>query len=236
VRNPRRRRWLLPLAATLLVFGTWQFGQGVYIHAKAMLAQALLRQAWDRTLAGGVHVKPWAWADTWPVARLVVPSLDVDQFVLAGANGRTIAFGPGHVFGTARPGENGNSVIAGHRDTSLAFLAELPVGTELRIERPDGRWVAYRVQSALVLDKRDTWVLSGSPVTELTLITCYPFNALRAGGPQRYVVRAVEVPRAQFSSSSRLMQVSPDSAFSSSVTSIARVRKPAAVRRSPVRG
>ncbi len=191
VRETRRHRWRLALAATLLVLGGWQFGQGAFIRAKALLAQALLQAAWDRTLAGEAHVTPWPWADTWPVARLDVPSLDIDQLVLAGANGRTIAFGPGHVFGTAAPGEAGNSVIAGHRDTNLAFLAELQVGSDVRIQRPDGRWVTYRVQSALVLDKRDTWVLSGSPATELTLITCYPFNAWRAGGPQRYVVRAV---------------------------------------------
>lgn len=193
MRNPRRQRWLLILGTTLLALGSWQFGQGVYIHAKALVAQALLRQAWDRTLAGEAHVKPWPWADTWPVARLVVPSLDVDQLVLAGANGRTIAFGPGHVFGTAAPGASGNSVIAGHRDTNLAFLADLPIGAEVRIQRPDGKWVRYQVQSALVLDKRDTWVLSGGAGTGLTLITCYPFNALRAGGPQRYVVRAVAI-------------------------------------------
>jgi sortase A len=226
----------LPLAVTLLALGSWQFGTGIYIHAKALLAQALLRHAWDRTLAGETHVKAWPWADTWPVARLVVPSLDVDQLVLAGANGRTIAFGPGHVFATPAPGETGNSVIAGHRDTNLAFLADLPIGAEILIQRPDARWVAYQAQSALVLDKSDTWVLAAGSATGLTLITCYPFNALRAGGPQRYVVHAVEVARTQFSSSSRLMQVSPDSAFSSSVTSMARVRKPAALKRSPVRG
>jgi sortase A len=178
------------VAAALLAAGLWQFGQGAYIHAKARLAQALMSRAWARTLDGEREVKPWPWADTWPVARLVVPSLEVELFVLAGANGRTIAFGPGHVFGTPLPGEAGNSAIGGHRDTHLAFLRHLEVGAELVVERPDGAQRRYRVDWTSVLDRRELWVLKNEGPTRLTLITCYPFDALRAGGPLRYVVTA----------------------------------------------
>ena len=178
------------LAAALLAAGLWQFGQGVYIHAKAGLAQALMGRAWARTLAGERAVKPWSWADTWPVARLLVPALEMDLFVLAGANGRAIAFGPGHAFGTPLPGEAGNSVIGGHRDTHLAFLRDLAPGVEIIVERADGARRRYRVESMRVLDKRALWVLESEGPTRLTLITCYPFDALRAGGPLRYVVTA----------------------------------------------
>jgi sortase A len=188
----RRSRWghgvATAVAVALLAAGIWQFGQGSYIHAKAWLAQALMGRAWARTLDGEREVKPWPWADTWPVARLLVPRHDVDLFVLAGANGRTIAFGPGHVFGTPRPGETGNSVIGGHRDTHLAFLRDLEAGAEIMVERPDGARRRYRVDETRVLDKRDVWVLENEGPTRLTLITCYPFDALQAGGPLRYVV------------------------------------------------
>ena len=190
----RRSRWghsvATAVAVALLAAGIWQFGQGSYIHAKAWLAQALMGRAWARTLDGEREVNPWPWADTWPVARLLVPALEVDLFVLAGANGRTIAFGPGHVFGTPRPGETGNSVIGGHRDTHLAFLRDLEAGAEIVVERPDGSRRRYRVDETRVLDKRDVWVLENEGPTRLTLITCYPFDALRAGGPLRYVVTA----------------------------------------------
>jgi sortase A len=192
--NRDRGRWarsaVTVAAAALLAAGLWQFGQGAYIHAKARLAQALMGQAWARTLEGEREVKPWPWADTWPVARLFVPDLDVDLFVLAGANGRTIAFGPGHLFGTPLPGEAGNSAIGGHRDTHLAFLSDLAIGAEIVVERPDGARRRYRVDWASVLDKREVWVLKDEGPTRLTLITCYPFDALRAGGPLRYVVTA----------------------------------------------
>ena len=190
----RRSRWVrgaaTGLAAVLLACGLWQLGQGAYIHAKAGLAQALMGRAWARTLAGEREVKPWSWADTWPVARLLVPELEVDLFVLAGANGRAIAFGPGHAFGTPLPGETGNSVIGGHRDTHLAFLRDLEPGVDIVVERPDGARRRYRVETTEVVDKRDVWVLGNDGPTRLTLITCYPFDALRAGGPLRYVVTA----------------------------------------------
>jgi sortase A len=190
-RGPRWARGVATVAAAaLLAAGLWQFGQGVYIHAKARLAQALMGRAWARTLDGEREAKPWPWADTWPVARLRVPELDVDLFVLAGANGRTIAFGPGHVFGTPLPGEAGNSAIGGHRDTHLAFLRALEVGAEIVVERPDGTRRRYRVDWTSVLDQREVWVLKNEGPTRLTLITCYPFDALRAGGPLRYVVTA----------------------------------------------
>jgi sortase A len=178
------------LAAMALIAGLWQVGQGLYIHVKAELAQVLIERAWKRTLAGEREVRPWPWADTWPVARLVMARPDVDVFVLAGANGRTMAFGPGHRFGTPLPGESGNSVVGGHRDTHLSFLRDVRRGAVARVQRQDGAWTSFRVEELHVVDKRDAWLMADAGATRLTLVTCYPFDALRAGGPQRYVVVA----------------------------------------------
>ena len=193
--RPRRMRRLARIGlgvivAALLVAGLWQVGRAAYIHVKAEVAQVLLRHAWARTLAGEHEAKPWPWADTWPVARLSVPDRRIDLFVLAGANGRTIAFGPGHVFGTPLPGDAGNSAIGGHRDTHLAFLRDLVPGDEILVERRDGAKRLYRVDWMQVLDKRETWILKDDGPTRLTLITCYPFDAIRSGGNKRYVVAA----------------------------------------------
>jgi hypothetical protein len=69
------RKLGLAAAALLLVLGVWQLGEGLYIQAKAQLAQILVRSAWERTLAGERQVKPWPWADTWPVARHPAPEV-----------------------------------------------------------------------------------------------------------------------------------------------------------------
>jgi sortase A len=180
------------LGLALLLIGALQFGHGAWIRAKVWLAQELIAHAWSRTLKGETQVKPWPWADTWPVARLSAPNLGIDRYVLASANGSAIAFGPGHLSGTPVPGEPGNSVIGGHRDTHLAFLKNVKPGDELLVERADGTRIAYRVRDALVLDKRDVWVAKQEGPSRLTLVTCFPFDALRAGGAQRYVVFAFE--------------------------------------------
>ena len=181
-------------AAVLLALGVWYLGQGLYIQAKAQFAQYLIADAWNRTLAGEQSVKPWPWADTWPVAKLTarlgVPDRKLELYVLEGANGRAIAFGPGHLQGTPLPGEAGNSVIAGHRDTHLAFMRDLRAGDELQVQRRDGALMRYQVNAMEVLDKRDTWVTKNEGPGRLTLVTCWPFDALRAGGPGRYVVFA----------------------------------------------
>ena len=181
------------LALALLLIGVLQFGRGAWIQAKAWLAQELIAHAWSRTLKGEKQVKPWPWADTWPVARLMYDRSRRSLYVLAGADGRTIAFGPGHQFGTPLPGESGNSVIGGHRDTHLAFLREVKKGERFDIERADGVRVTYRVTDTRVVDKRDGWLMRTEGPARLTLITCWPFDALRAGGDERYAVIATRI-------------------------------------------
>ena len=189
-RHGGTKRARLLLAAVLVALGGWQFARGAWIQAKAWVAQALIAQAWQRTLAGETRVKPWPWADTWPVARLSVPALGVERYVLEGADGATLAFGPGHLRGSTLPGAAGNSVIAGHRDTHFAFLRRLAPGTTIVIETPDRAHHVYAVRRARVLDRSDGWVAAQDGPTRLTLVTCFPFDALRAGGAERYVVWA----------------------------------------------
>lgn len=179
--------WLI---AALITIALWQFGHAAYIHAKARLAQHLIHAAWEETLAEGKPAKPWPWADTWPVARLRVPRLAVELYVLAGASGRTLAFGPGHLYGTAAPGEAGNSVIAAHRDTHFAFLRDLQADDEVIVETPTRRVTRYAVSDARVVDEYDREVLQPDVAPRLTLVTCYPFDAIVPNGPLRYVVSA----------------------------------------------
>ncbi|MCB1954515.1 MAG: class GN sortase [Rhodocyclaceae bacterium] len=194
--HARLRRGLrataLAVALALALSGVWQLGHAGYIQAKAWLAQSLIRDAWARVQAGEAQAKPWPWADTWPVARLRAPAQDIDRMVLAGADGRTMAFGPGHLYGTPLPGEPGNSVVGAHRDTHFAFLQWIQDGDLIEIETARGRLVRYRVVERAVVDRRDTGLI-GRAVgdRELTLVTCYPFDALRAGGDSRFLVRAV---------------------------------------------
>jgi sortase A len=186
------------VALVFALAGVAVMARASWIPAKAGLAQVLLHHAWERARAGEARPAPWPWADTWPVARLTAPARGRTVYVLAGASGRTLAFGPGHVAGTARPGTVGNCALAGHRDTHFAFLKELEPGEELVLETAAGERFRYRVEDALVVHESDTWVLDPVPDRVLTLVTCHPFDTVIPGGAMRYVVRAVgegEAPR-----------------------------------------
>ena len=178
------------LVACLLCLGFWQLGQGAYIPAKAWLAQELMLRAWTRMLSGESRVTPWPWADTWPVARLTARSGDVDLIVLAGGSGRTLAFGPGHLGASAMPGEVGNTVIAGHRDTHFQFLKDVQAGEVLTLESGRGLEHSYEVISVEIVDSRKAGLSLDADTAMLSLVTCYPFDAIEAGGPLRYVVTA----------------------------------------------
>lgn len=106
----------------LLAAGAWQSGRGAWIQAKAVLAQVLIAQAWSRTLNGEAKVKPWPWADTWPVAKLAVPRLGLEYYVLEGADGSAIAFGPGHALSVRRTARRRTPAL---RAASLLELIEL---------------------------------------------------------------------------------------------------------------
>lgn len=178
-------RWLM---ACLLCLGFWHLGQGGYIPAKAWLAQELMQRAWSRAGRGVERAAPWPWADTWPVARLTAKSREVDLIVLAGGSGRTLAFGPGHLSASAMPGETGNSVIAGHRDTHFQFLRDVVAGELLSVESTNGRTHVYKVIGVEIVDSRRGSLVLDTDSAMLTLVTCYPFEAHEAGGPLRYIV------------------------------------------------
>ncbi len=176
--------------ASLLCLGFWQLGQGAYIPAKAWLAQDLMQRAWERTGMGQARARPWPWADTWPVARLTAKSGAVDLIVLSGGSGRTLAFGPAHLSASAMPGEIGNTVIAGHRDTHFQFLRSVELGDRLALETSDGLKHQYEVIAVDIVDSRRGALRLDTDDAMLSLVTCYPFAARDAGGPLRYVVSA----------------------------------------------
>src|SRR5688572_3016412 len=178
-------------ACVLAAAALWQFGEALYIAAKAELAQHLIAKAWARAQSGVVAPKPWPWADTTPVARLTVYGRQL--YVLADASGRTLAFGPAHLGGTALPGRGGNTVIAGHRDTHFALLEHVRPGDEIAIELADRSLHRYRVCDSAVVHPRDMRVLAERDHEQVTLLTCFPFRAVAPQAPLRYVVTAIRL-------------------------------------------
>lgn len=173
--------FLLGLAGLVL------FGQGAYVHAKALVAQVLLKRAFSETLVANRNVKPWPWADTWPVARIEIKRLGASTIVLEGSSGQALAFGPGHVELTPEAGERGVAIYSAHRDTHFRFLKDVKIGDEILITRRDGKKFRYRIDGASVVrfDASGIDPLTGG--YEVVLSTCWPLEAVTPG-PMRYVV------------------------------------------------
>jgi sortase A len=184
------KRLKIAVAVCMAQIGLCCLAFGVWIPFKAALAQVLIAEAWSESRGKGEEsVRPWPWADTWPVAKLTVPRLEKEVYVLASASGQSLAFGPGHWGSSAAPGEMDNVVIAGHRDTHFEFLRELREGDDLLLESRTGIQV-YRVSEWAVVHESRVEILEPSGEPELTLITCFPFDAVVPGGPLRFVVFA----------------------------------------------
>jgi sortase A len=180
------------ITAGMLAAGTALAGWGLYIPAKAALAQVLLERAWERARAGEPNVRPWAWADISPVAVLEVPRLGKRSIILEGASGQAMAFGPGHMTNTPMISTRGTAVVAAHRDTQFRFLRDLVEGDSVGIETADGSHSTFMVietrivrANASGLDPND----GGATGARLALVTCYPFDGVLRS-PWRYVVLA----------------------------------------------
>ncbi|MGH8285004.1 MAG: class GN sortase [Steroidobacteraceae bacterium] len=172
-------------AIASVVLGIAFLSQAAWIHGKALLAQVLIAHAWER------NAKPWPWADTHPVARLTLLDPAPRRFtVLAGASGRNLAFGPVHDSASVLPGDIGNSVIAGHRDTHFRVLRDVNPGERVRVERADGNAMEFVVVDRRIVDSRVTRIALDADAPRLTLVTCYPFEAVDPGGPLRLVITA----------------------------------------------
>ena len=180
------------LAAVCFAGAGIAFGREAWLWGKGLLAERLIASAWASTLKDGAAHRPWSWADFHPVAKLLAPRLDVERAVLSQSAGSALAFGLGHVAGSARPGSSGAVVLAGHRDTWGAFLQRLRPGDLLVLETA-GTTRSYRVSDLEVVHERDLETLEDGREDGLAILTCYPFAALRRG-PWRYVVRARPLP------------------------------------------
>lgn len=130
------------------------------------------------------------------VAVLRIPRIHLEVPVLEGTDAVTLHRGAGWIKGTTRPGERGNTGIAGHRDSFFRGLKDLKMNDTLNLETPHGN-ASYVVDHILIVKPEDVSVLNPTPEPVLTLVTCYPFRFV-GSAPKRYVVTA------------RLLEAEPD--------------------------
>jgi sortase A len=127
------------------------------------------------------------------IARIEIPSIGVDEYVVEGTDLESLRKGPGHYPETPLPGERGTSAIAGHRTTYGApfrHIDELDPGDRIIIDMPDGRFI-YRVEESKIVDDQDLSVLEPVGYRRLMLSACHPLYS----AAQRIIVYARQVRR-----------------------------------------
>ena len=122
-----------------------------------------------------------------------IPRLGVSAVVAHGTDERTLRRAVGHIPGTSTPGEGGNVGLAAHRDTFFRALQEVRASDRIQLVMP-GSVHSYRVEDVSIVRPDANEVLDDTPVSTLTLVTCYPFEYIGAA-PYRFIVRARETTK-----------------------------------------
>jgi sortase A len=123
-----------------------------------------------------------------PLAVLRIPRLGLEVPVLEGTGEWTLDRAVGHIEGTARPGDDGNVGIAGHRDGFFRVLKDIAPGDAMELALV-GKVRHFRVERLSIVEPDDTSVLAPSAKPQLTLVTCHPFYFV-GSAPRRFIVHA----------------------------------------------
>jgi len=154
----------------------------------------------DQQAKGSVHFALWsdkrvaAYKESLssvfdtPIAVLTIPALELEVPVFEGTEEPVLNRGVGRIFETAKPGEDGNIGIAGHRDGFFRCLKDIHIGDQIELATP-GKKIGYVVDGIEVVLPEDVGVLRPRSRPSLTLVTCYPFYFV-GSAPKRYIVHA----------------------------------------------
>lgn len=123
-----------------------------------------------------------------PVALLRIPKIRLEVPVLEGTDDLTMDRAVGLIAGTARPGEEGNIGISGHRDGFFRGLKDIREGDGIELVTETGT-DTYTIDHIVIVKPADVSVLAPRPRPSITLVTCYPFYFV-GSAPQRYIVQA----------------------------------------------
>jgi len=190
-------RWLeRALFIAAVVCATW-----VYLTWKeATFYQLYAKNEMDHIAPRELPADAWRLPITQPANRhdsligvLTIPSVDMSVAVVEGDDDQALRIAVGHLPDTPLPWEEGNSALAGHRDSVFGALKGVRGGDEISLATRRGT-LRYRVVFMTIVGPEDLSVLGTSNDADLTLITCYPFGYLGAA-PQRFVVQAERVAR-----------------------------------------
>jgi LPXTG-site transpeptidase (sortase) family protein len=191
-KTPRKTRALILRAAYYIFVAGGAFGLGYagYVIADAHTYQAIEQSKFE-SVSPTEERHPLI--EGGAIGEMEVPRLGLKAIFVQGDSPRILRRAVGHISDTALPGEWGNVVLTGHRDTFFRPLRNIRQGDAITLTTVDGDF-QYQVESIAVVPPSDVQVLQPSSQRTLTLITCFPFYYV-GPAPKRFIVRARQIGR-----------------------------------------
>jgi sortase A len=181
------------IAARLFVTaGFLLLGYAAYVSIDAqayqMRAHSELEAARHQTPGSASPASDPEPTDGATLGQIRIPRLGLSAMIVEGDSPPNLRRAVGHLPETARPGEPGNVVLAGHRDTFFRPLERIREGDSILVRTRTADY-NYRVDSIAIVGPEAVEVIATTAARTLTLITCFPFAYVGAA-PQRFIVRA----------------------------------------------
>jgi len=185
------------LILLLFLFGFYLTSTNVYKMAKAYIIYKQTDDKWhhqlDEQATKKLTDKQVSLYSRQPkvgeqIGTLEIPTIHSTLPIYEGTDEDELEQGIGHYAKSVLPGENDNSVLAGHRDTIFRHLGEVKIDDKLIVSTSAGTFT-YKVRKIRIVDKDDRTVIVPKPRATLTVSTCYPFRYI-GPAPQRYVLIA----------------------------------------------
>ena len=186
-----RVRWLARLlimsGATTLTWAAFQMVSAAWYQRQTEDTLESLR----RMPAMEGRSSPDALSVGEPIGTLEIARVGLSGVVVEGDVDAVLDRAIGHLPDTPLPWRDGNSALAAHRDAIFRPLRGVRLGDVLRLKTPHGNF-DYQVRETLIVKPDDVWVLDPTPMTTLTLISCWPFDYI-GHAPERFIVRAERI-------------------------------------------
>nr|WP_207627521.1 MULTISPECIES: class D sortase [Bacillaceae] len=180
---------IISIGLILLGVGVWQFVD-TKVQTKASVKQAkeMIAEQRSEPLTKKVeNSPPPSMGDT--VGLLTIPKIKSELAIVEGTDPDDLEKGVGHYKGSYFPGDQGQIVLSGHRDTVFRKLGELNIGDSLKMEMPYGNFT-YEITKTKIVKSDDTSIITlQNQQEELIVTTCYPFRYV-GNAPKRYIIYA----------------------------------------------
>ncbi|GHE85667.1 class GN sortase [Thalassotalea profundi] len=180
---------LFVIGGLLCIHASW-------LPAKAWLSQQLISYSWHQSIdqqklyRKKVAIKPWPWADTFPIAELSFKRIEKDIVVLNGGDPTTLAFSAGAIAPFNLANHTSAFVVAGHNDSHFSFLEDVIMKDVISMTDQYGKSQLYQVEAIDIIDASSGQLPIVTNNSSLILITCYPFSSVGNNTNERYVITA----------------------------------------------